>query len=208
MKLPQEKSDEALCVLAIAGDREAEECLAARYRWLVRACARPYFLVGGDSEDLIQEGMIGLLSAIRGYLPEQEVRFRFYGEICIRNRLRSAVRTAARDKHNPLNHALSLDPSLFDEGATPYVYGGTALSSTDDPEQALISREEQEARMKALHNKLSGFERSVLDFYLNGLSYVEIAERVNKSLKSVDNAIQRIRRKVSSVLISGDISIS
>lgn len=207
MGLHIEKTDEALCGLVAAGNREAEECLATRYSRLVRACARPYFLAGGDSEDLLQEGMIGLLSAIRSYDPEEETLFRTYAEVCIRNRLRSAIRSAARDKHNPLNHALSFDPPLLDENSNHTYTYRAHFSQIEDPEHTLIIKEEQEARMKAIQNQLSSFEKIVLDLYLNGFSYTEIADQVGRSLKSVDNAIQRIRRKVAAVLVSGDISI-
>ncbi len=181
-------SDKDLCAMAAAGDRLAEERLAARYSRLVRVCARPYFLAGGDSEDLIQEGMIGLLSAIRGYDPDREAVFHTYAETCIRNRLRSAVRAAARDKHSPLNHSVSLGDSLFDEAP---------VAAPQDPEDLLIGREEREGRMAALLSRLSGFEKTVLALYLEGLSYGEIAQRAGKPLKSVDNAVQRIRRKAA-----------
>lgn len=191
-----QRSDEFLQHMAAAGERGAEECLVARYTRLVRACARPYFLAGGDSEDLIQEGMIGLLAAIRGYAPDKEAGFRTYAEICIRNRLRSAVRTAARNKHRPLNHSLSLDDPVLEGNLDPRAYnaGPDALQA---PEDLLIGREEREDRMKALRDKLSGFEKTVLEFYLAGLSQSEIAQRVKKPLKSVDNAVQRIRRKAA-----------
>ena len=198
-----QQTDEFLCVLAAAGDREAEECLATRYSRLVRVCARPYFLAGGDSEDLLQEGMIGLLSAIRGFRPEKEAVFRTYAEVCIRNRVLSAVKTATREKHSPLNDSVSIDSPQFDGG--PY---RVESSPADDPEDALISREFRESQMSALHSKLSELERTVLAFYLDGLSCREIARRVRKPLKSVDNAIQRIRRKAAPFLTSGDISVS
>lgn len=207
MKSLSEQSDEMLCRLAGAGDPAAEECLAARYSRLVCVCARPYFLAGGDSEDLIQEGMIGLLSAIRGYSPDRKTGFRTYAEVCIQNRLRSAVRAAARDKHTPLNQSVSLTTPGFDGNAESYPYGAFP-ERFEDPEDMLISREDQENRMKALQGILSGFEQSVLELYLNGLSYGEIAEQVNKPLKSVDNAVQRIRRKVAPFLTSGDFSES
>jgi len=198
-----QQSDEILCGLAISGDREAEECLVARYRRLVRICARPYFLAGGDSEDLIQEGMIGLLSAIRGFCPERETVFRAYAEVCIRNRICTAVRAAARDKHGPLNRSVSIDSPQFDD--SPYPVRPQPL---DDPEDALISREERENQMKALQSKLSDLEKTVLEFYLDGLSCREIAQQVGRPLKSVDNAVQRIRRKAAPFLTSGDISVS
>lgn len=203
MEFNSQQSDEVLCGFAAAGDREAEECLASRYSRLVRACARPYFLAGGDSEDLIQEGMIGLLTAIRGFQPEKEAVFRTYAEVCIRNRVCSAVKTAARGKHSPLNQSVSIDSSLFDNG--PY---SVQPMPAEDPEDVLISREDREIQIKILLSKLSEFEKKILKLYLEGLSCREIALRVDRPLKSVDNAVQRIRRKAAPFLISGDISVS
>ena len=194
-----QQSDEILCGLAASGDREAEECLAGRYGRLVRACARPYFLAGGDSEDLIQEGMIGLLSAIRGFRPEKEAEFRTYAETCIRNRVRSAVKSAVREKHSPLNDSVSIDSPQFD---------AVVPTPAEDPEGMLISRESWEGQRKTLQKILSAFENTVLELYLDGLSCREIALRVGKPLKSVDNAVQRIRRKAAPFLTSGDISVS
>lgn len=198
-----QQTDEILCELAISGDREAEECLAARYSRLVRVCARPYFLAGGDSEDLIQEGMIGLLSAIRGFRPGKEAVFRTYAEVCVRNRVYSAVKAAARGKHSPLNRSVSLDSSPLEGG--PY---NVSPRPEDDPEDVLIGREDRESRMRALRGKLSDLEKTVLDLYLDGQSCREIAQRTGKPMKSVDNAIQRIRRKAAPILTSGDISVS
>lgn len=200
------QSDESLCTLAASGDRVAEERLAMRYSRLVRICARPYFLAGGDSEDLIQEGMIGLLSAIRGFEPEKEASFRTYAEVCIRNRLRSAVKAAARDKHTPLNRSVSLAAPLFEEiGALSL---GASPQRVENPEDVLIGREERQSRMEALRGKLSGFEKTVIDLYLDGLSYAQIAAQVGKSSKSVDNAVQRVRRKIAPFFSSGDVSVS
>ena len=180
--------DEPLCALAASGDREAEEALVVRYNRLVRMCARPCFLAGGDSEDLIQEGMLGLLSAIREYDPGKSAAFRTYAEICIRNRLFSAVKAAARNKHTPLNQSVSIESPL---------YGGAGQSGSQakDPEEILLDRESLRERMEALMGRLSRFEAGVLRLYLSGLSYSEIAAQVGKSPKSVDNAVQRIRRK-------------
>ena len=188
-----------LCRAVVAGDREAEECLVLRYNRLVRICARPYFLAGGDSEDLIQEGMIGLISAIRSFQPEKETGFHTYAETCIQNRIRSAVRMAARDKYTPLNQSVSMTtPEFSDE--EPVVSG--------NPEDMLIDKEEWEKRKSALQDSLSSFEEVVLRLYLSGLSYIEIAEQTGKRLKSVDNAIQRIRHKAVPYFSSGDISES
>lgn len=195
-----QRSDEVLCRLAASGDREAEEFLAARYSRLVRICARPYFLAGGDSEDLIQEGMIGLLSAIRGFRFDEGTAFRVYAEVCIRNRIHSAVKMAVRGKHGPLNGSVSIDSPSFD--------GSVSALPMADPEDMLIGREERKAQMMALREKLSDFEKTVLELYLNGLSCREIALQTTRSAKSVDNAVQRIRRKAAPFLTTGDISVS
>lgn len=206
-KLLETFTDEALCLRAASGDRIAEETLVMRYNRLVRICARPYFLAGGDSEDLIQEGMVGLLSAIRMFNPEREASFPTYAEICIKNRVLSAIKAASRDKHTPLNTYVSFEtPSL--EGNSDYYAYGTDQHRLDDPEAIFIGREMLQERMDVLRGQLSGFEANILGLYLNGLSYSEIAAEVNKSPKSVDNAVQRIRRKLAQHFQSGDISSS
>lgn len=197
--------DAELCALAVSGDRRAEETLVTRYNRLVRICARPYFLAGGDSEDLIQEGMVGLLAAIREYDPGRSASFRTYAEVCIKNRLFSVIKAAARDKHIPLNNSVSFGTPLFSGNGDPLAFGASDGQGTD-PEEILLSRESFRERLKALMGQLSGFEASVLRLYLNGLSYSEIAAEVNKSPKSVDNAVQRIRRKLAQQSSSGDIS--
>ncbi len=205
--LPTEHTDEALCLLAASGDRIAEETLVMRYNRLVRICARPYFLAGGDSEDLIQEGMVGLLAAIREYDPGKAAGFRTYAEVCIKHRLISAIKAAARDKHTPLNNYVPFETPLFSGNGDPYAYG-TAHQLQKDPEEILLSREAFRERMQALEGQLSGFEARILRLYLNGLSYSEIAAEVNKSPKSVDNAVQRIRRKLAQHHSFGDFSES
>ena len=198
-------ADEALCSLAASGDRIAEEALVMRYNRLVRVCARPYFLAGGDSEDLIQEGMVGLLNAIREYDPGKGSSFRTYAETCIRNRILSAIRAAARDKHTPLNHYVSYETPLLDGNTDSYPLSASRQPQ-QNPEDMLISREERRERLGTLKGQLSGFEAQILDLYLRGLSYVEIASEVDRSPKAVDNAVQRIRRKVARQLLSGDLS--
>ena len=196
-------TDETLCLQAAAGDREAEETLVMRYNRLVRICARPYFLLGGDSEDLIQEGMLGLIKAIREYRPEQGVLFRTFAEVCVRNRILSAVRAAARDKHIPLNHSVSIENPLFDESSG--YFSIDAMDRGSDPEALVISREEFQERRQAILSQLSGFEATVLGFYLDGLSCSEIAAEVGRPPKSVDNAVQRVRRKLAQTT-PGDFS--
>ena len=134
---PMEPSDEALCRRAADGSREEEEALVRRYSGLVRSCARPLFLAGGDSEDLIQEGMFGLIRAIREYDGAKAASFRTFAEVCIRNRLISALRAASRDKHSPLNQSVPLDTPFFDGNSYPL---GALRASSADPEELIIDR--------------------------------------------------------------------
>ena len=191
-------SDESLCVNAASGDRIAEEVLVMRYNRLVRICARPFFLAGGDSEDLIQEGMLGLISAIRSYQADKSASFRTYAEICIKSRLISAVKAASSGKHTPLNSYISFETPNFSEIADQL--------PKESPEEALISREELQEHLSIAKGYLSGFETKVLSYYLDGLSYQEIATQVKRSPKSVDNAVQRIRRKLAQHFTSGEFS--
>ena len=178
-----EYGDEELCCLAASGDRDAEEVLVKRYLRMVRVCARPYFLAGGDSEDLIQEATFGLLKAIREFAPGHDAKFKTFAEVCIRNRIRSAVATASRSKHAPLNDSVPFESPMLGMGASP--------------EELYISREEEAERLTRLDQMLSPLERKILKLFLHGLSYREISEQVGRPIKSVDNAIQRIRRKVA-----------
>ncbi len=199
----ERQPDEALCLLVAAGNRLAEETLVTRYNRLVRTCARPFFLAGGDSEDLTQEGMVGLITAVREYDAGKEASFRTFAEICIRSRLYSVIRASARDKQQPLNQSLSLDDSHFD--SNPLTSGTNNLAQRN-PEDFLIDREHTAALLSGVRKQLSEFEAKILGFYLDGLSCREIAKAVNKPPKSVDNAVQRIRRKVARQLLSGDLS--
>ena len=199
----ERQPDEALCTLAAAGDRQAEEVLVTRYNRLVRTCARPFFLAGGDSEDLTQEGMVGLITAVREYDAGKEASFRTFAEVCIRNRLYSVLRASARDKQQPLNQSLSLDDSHFDSNP---LTSGTSNLAQRNPEDFLIDREHTAALLSGVRKQLSEFEAKILGYYLDGLSCREIAKAVNKPPKSVDNAVQRIRRKVARQLLSGDFS--
>lgn len=196
-------TDEQLCSLAAAGDREAEELLVTRYYSTVRACARPLFLAGGDGEDLIQEGMFGLIQAIREYQADKAASFRTFAEVCIRSRLISALRAASRGKHHPLNESISLDTPFFD--STSYTSGALDPSHTD-PELLIIDRDRVEGLLESTRKQLSEFEAKILGYYLEGLSCHEIAKAVGKSPKSVDNAVQRVRRKAARHISSGDIS--
>ena len=198
-------SDEELCRLVSQEDRLAEELLVTRYSRLVRTCARPYFLIGGDSEDLTQEGMIGLMNAVREYDASKAASFRTFAETCIRNRLYSALRSAAGDKHLPLNQSVPLDTPFFDSNSYT---SGTGNLAERNPEDFLIDREHAQSLLTGVRKQLSEFEAKILGYYLDGLSCREIAETVGRPPKSVDNAVQRIRRKMAQQLLSGDFSKS
>ena len=196
-------SDEELCVLVKQENRFAEELLVTRYHRLVRTCARPFFLIGGDSEDLTQEGMFGLMNAVREYDSGKAASFRTFAEICIRNRLYSVLRNAAGERHSPLNQSVPLDTPFFDSNSYT---SGTSHLAQRNPEDFLIDREHTKSLLSCVRKQLSEFEAKILGYYLDGLSCREIAETVGKTPKSVDNAVQRIRRKVAQQIISGEFS--
>lgn len=188
--------DVELCAAAQAGDMCATEQLVHRYSRLVKTCARPCFLEGADAEDLIQEGMIGLLAAVHHYNPRRDIPFEAYARLCITRKIYSAVRTAAALKHVPLNASVSIEKPLFEDNveSRPQVN-----DPTSDPESLVIGMEEQKERIERLLGLLSVFEAKVLKLFLKGLSYEEMAQTLGKPLKSVDNAIQRIRRKSAAI---------
>ena len=192
-------SDEVLCALVRQGAYGAEEVLVKRYTRLVRKLARPFYLAGGDSDDLIQEGMIGLIHGVREYDGARSASFRTFAEICIRNRLYSAVRAAARDKHSPLNQSVPLEIPFFDSQFPLF-------DGMQDPEALVIGREGAQDTLSDVRKQLSEFEAKILGYYLDGLTIQEMAKAVSRSPKSVDNAVQRIRRKAARHLTSGDFS--
>ena len=187
-------SDEELVMTYRNGDSPAADVLVEKYKNLVRMKARAYFLVGADNDDLIQEGMMGLMSAIEQYDPGKGASFKTYAELCIRRRLYSAVKSASRYKHTPLNDYVSFESSYLDESQSLQQY------YLRDPEDLVIAREQADEITEGLENSLSNFEAKVLQSYLEGLSYEEIGKKVNKSVKSVDNAVQRIRKKLARYL--------
>ena len=178
--------DAELCLRCAGGDANAEEALVLRYGELVRRCCRPLFLMGGDSEDLMQEGMLALVLAIRSYQPGRGASFATYARSCIHNRLLNAVRTASSLRHEALNTALSLEEAA------------ELNDRRDGPEQQLI----QADTLRELRACLTALEGQVLERYLMGESYAAIAAALGRSEKSVDNAVQRIRKKWAEALIS------
>lgn len=193
----QDIPDEVLLKEAREGDRAAEETLILRYTRMVRACARPLFLAGGDSEDLLQEGLLGLLDAIREFDSGRDAGFPTFARVCVQNRLRSAVRSATREKHMALNAAVPWEGQEAAEGG----------QGPENPEDLVIAREARREKLAQVSRGLSPFEREVLAQYLDGFSYGEIAGATGKPSKAVDNAVQRIRRKLSGAK-HGDISAS
>lgn len=187
-------SDETLCAMAASGNRQAEEALVTRYHRLVRIITRPYFLTGGDSDDLIQEGMMGLIKAVREFDCSKEASFRTFAEVCIRNRVFSALRAAAREKHSPLNRSISLETPFFDSSAYAALTTG---HSFPDPEELYILRENAERDLFRINQQLSPLERRVLSLYLDGMTCGEMARELGRPVKSVENAVQRIRRKAA-----------
>ena len=192
--------DDSLWELASGGNTDAETQLIENYSRLVRVCARPYFLTGGDGEDLIQEGMLGLISAVRQYDPGKAASFKTFAEHCIRNRLYTAIKSASRLKHTPLNDSISFESPQFDESQA------RVSCYLRDPEELLIAREHFDELTEHISGSLSNLESEVLELYLSGLSYSDIAKKLNKSPKSVDNAVQRIRKKLAQCLHPGVIS--
>ena len=189
-------SDEELISEIHNGNDIAIDVLISRYTPLVRRLARPYFLAGGDAEDLVQEGMIGLLKAIRSFNIELDVTFRTYASLCIKSGLMTALKNALRKKHSPLNEYISLEAPFF--GSCPEQIGfyESVLGTVCDPVEHVIGNEALEELSQTLSGILSGFEAKILPLYLEGRSYQEISEITSKPQKSVDNAIQRIRRKL------------
>jgi RNA polymerase sporulation-specific sigma factor len=176
----------------------SEEELVAKYGRLVRSCARPYFLAGGDGEDLIQEGMLGLIAAARTFDAARGVKFETYAENCVKRRIISAVRAAARAKHLPLNDYVSLESPTQNENESQSAY------YLREPEEFVIARESIHEITDSLYGSLSPFESAVLRQFLDGRSYGEMAQALGKPYKSVDNAVQRIRRKLTRLINNGD----
>lgn len=174
----------------------AEEYLINKYKNFVRAKARSYFLVGADREDIIQEGMIGLYKAIRDFRSDKLASFRAFAELCITRQIITAIKTATRQKHIPLNSYVSLNKPIFDEDSDRTLLDVLPISKITDPEELVISREEFIDIEEKMEDFLSDLEWKVLMAYLEGKSYQEIATDLNRHVKSIDNALQRVKRKL------------
>ena len=188
--------DEGLVRRARAGDQQAMDQIIARYRGFVRLKASAYFLAGGDSEDLIQEGLIGLFKAVRDYRPEREASFRSFAELCVTRQIITAIKTAARNKHTPLNTYVSFSNTRAGSEQETTLADVLPDDPVTDPVNQAISTEELQSLVECLGKVLSPLESQVLAMYLEGRSYEEVAERLDCNPKSVDNALQRVKRKV------------
>ncbi len=196
-----EYTDEQLALLAQGGDRDAEHVMVMRFMGLVRRKTRPYFLIGADSADLVQEGAIGLVAAIREYSPEHGVAFRSFAETCIVRQLFTAIKSATRKKHLPLNNYISLDKSSDDGNDECGMLADTIMQPGNvNPEDIFLEREEYMELLMRIGKELTELERRVLVRFIKGDSYNEIAKALGKTNKSVDNTIQRIKKKVSNIL--------
>lgn len=189
--------DEELARAAQAGEPDAAELLCERYKDMVRAIARPYFLMGGDRDDLLQEGMIGLYKAIQHYAAGHNAAFRSFAELCVSRQIMSAIKMAARNKHQPLNSYISLygDPGA-QAGEGPELIDMLKLTAAEDPAETLLHKEAERDMRKKLSELLSPFEKQVVDLFLSGLSYQQIGETLACGRKSVDNALQRVKKKL------------
>ena len=190
-------SDENLCLSAQQGDGASVEQLVRRYFKVVWSIAGQYYMAGGDREDLTQEGMLGLLKAIRTFSPNRQTSFHSFARMCIRNKLNSAVKAANRDKHAPLNHYISMQAPFADRGDSCTANFVMHPERHLDPEMLIIGREEESELTGIWKGLLSGLEAEVLGHYLEGLSYREIAAITRRTPKTVDNAVRRARVKLA-----------
>jgi RNA polymerase sporulation-specific sigma factor len=190
-------TDEELVHSFREGDQSAVGSLLNRYRGFTRLKARSYFLAGADRDDIVQEGMIGLYKAIRDFDPGHETSFRSFAEVCITRQIITAVKTATRQKHTPLNTYVSLSKPLGDADDPDWALQDVIQGpNASDPAELVISGEEMQNMKMAFAEILSDFEAEVLHMYVEGKSYQEIAEHLDRHVKSIDNALQRIKRKV------------
>ena len=193
-------SDEEIVDLAQQGEQFAIEFLVDKYKNFVRAKARAYFLIGADREDIIQEGMIGLFKAIRDYNGDKLTSFRAFAELCITRQIITAIKTATRQKHIPLNSYVSLNKPVYDEESDRTLMDIITTNKITNPEEIIISREEFVFIEKKMGEILSSLEWKVLMAYLEGKSYQEISVDLKRHVKSIDNALQRVKRKLEKYL--------
>jgi RNA polymerase sporulation-specific sigma factor len=194
------KRDEELVAMAKSGNDRALEYILCKYQNFVKAKAKSYFLIGADKEDIYQEGMIGLFKAIRDFKDDKLASFKVFAELCITRQIITAVKTATRQKHIPLNTYVSLNKPIYDEESDRTLLDILSGIKVSDPEELIIDREEMKRIESKIEEVLSGLEMEVLNSYLDGKSYQEIATDLDRQAKSIDNALQRVKRKLEKCL--------
>lgn len=200
-------ADEELVSLVHAGNTEALDYLITKFRPFVRLKARSYFLVGADKEDIIQEGMIGLYKAIRDYRSDKLSSFRGFAELCIIRQIITAIKTATRQKHIPLNSYVSLDKPVYDEESERTLLDILTTTTVEDPQDLMVNQEQLSFLEEKMEEVLSELEREVLALYLEGQTYQEISDKLQRHVKSIDNALQRVKRKLERHLQTEGIEI-
>ena len=193
-------TDEQVVELCQSGDSLAMEYLLNKYKNFVRSKARSYFLMGADHEDIVQEGMIGLFNAVRDFRQDKLSSFRAFAELCVTRQIITAIKTATRQKHIPLNSYISLNKPIYDEESDRTLMDVIVEGHVDNPEELIISQEDLHGINTQLAEMLSSLEKDALSLYLDGKSYQEIAQLLGRHAKSIDNALQRVKRKLEKYL--------
>lgn len=199
-------TDEQVLAQGMDNNETAQDYLINKYKSFVKIKARQYFIVGADKEDIIQEGMIGLYKAIRDFNPEKQVSFYTFADMCITRQIITAIKAATRQKHIPLNSYISLNKSVFDDDCEKTYIDTLVESRISSPEELFIGREEKKYIESHMGEALSELECRVLSLHLQGKSYSQIGVIVNKNEKAIDNALQRVRRKVEKILDSKNLT--
>lgn len=196
----KDKSDEEIVMEAKTGNNKAQDYLISKYENFVKSKAKAYFLIGADKEDIYQEGMIGLYKAIRDFKPEKISSFKAFAELCVTRQIITAIKTATRQKHIPLNTYVSLNKPIYEEESERTLLDVLASIKISDPEELVISKEQMDYIEEKIADVLSKLELEVLTSYLDGKSYQEIACDLERHSKSIDNALQRVKRKLEKYL--------
>ncbi len=198
-------TDDEIVEYAQKGDESAIDYLMKKYKNFVKIKSRSYFLIGADRDDIFQEGMIGLYKSIRDYRVDRLASFRAFAELCITRQIITAIKTATRQKHQPLNSYISLNKPIFSEDSDRTLLDVLRGSKLNNPEELFITYESYEFLESNIKKMLSSLELKVLIEYLKGKSYQDIAESLDRHIKSVDNALQRVKRKLEEFLENSDI---
>lgn len=191
----KEMSDEGLVEQAKSGDKNALEYLITKYKELVNMKVGKYFIIGAEKEDIVQEGLIGLYKAVKSYSPDKQNSFKTFANMCIERQLITAIKSSNRQKHMPLNSYLSLNESAYENDEETSLFDTFNSHQIEDPLETITKQEYYKSVETAIDKSLSDFEKQVLNRYMKGESYIQIAEKLDTPVKSIDNAIQRIRKK-------------